>query len=296
MITPAPCPGTATRRRRVSPHSSGRANGRATARAGLVWLLGAVALAAGGCETKTPDAGPHDTHDGATVAALADVSDHDGCRQEFAASHILVAWTGVRDCPRGLDRSREEAEERARRIALLLRTGRGDLGDLARRYSDDPSAQRNAGYLGVFRPGEMETELERLVTSLQDGQIGGPVATPYGWHVVRRERILKVRLHHLLIAHRDARGADKTVRRDRDDAARIARALQAQIGQPDADPCALAAQFSDDPQNRRFCGDLGWITPGLLEPEAERAVFALQPGEVSPVIESVFGFHIFWRQ
>ncbi|HOX24401.1 MAG TPA: peptidylprolyl isomerase [Candidatus Krumholzibacteria bacterium] len=214
---------------------------------------------------------------------------------EIAASHILVAWTGARDCPRGLQRTRDEAEQRARRIAVLLRSGRGEFGEMARQYSDDATADRNGGYLGVFRRGQMDPAFESLVGSLAIGQVGGPVATPYGWHVVRREQVRKVRIHHLLISYRKAAQAAPNVKRDRDEAARIAQALRAKIDQEGADPCVLAAQFSDDPQNRRVCGDLGWIEPGLLEPAAEEAVFALVPGDVSPVVESVYGFHIFWR-
>jgi len=214
---------------------------------------------------------------------------------DVAASHILVAWTGARDCPRGLVRTREEAEERARRIAVFLRTGRGEFGEMARQYSDDPTAERNNGYLGIFHGGDMDPAFARLVNSLDVGEVGGPVATPYGWHVVRREQVRKVRVHHLLVAYRGAVQAAPGVHRDRAEAARVAGALRAKITAGSADPCALAAQFSDDPQNRRVCGDLGWIELGLLEPEAEQAVFALAPGEISPVVESAYGFHLFWR-
>ncbi len=221
--------------------------------------------------------------------------DHQMLGDEVAASHILVAWTGVRDCPRGVVRTEDEALERARRLALLLRTGRGELADLARRYSDDPTAGRNGGYLGVFGPGEMDGTLDALVRSLADGEVGGPIATAYGWHVVRREPLPRLRLHHVLIAHRDARRADASLRRDRGEAERIAHALRDKMVDPGVDPCQVAASFSDDPQNRQRCGDLGWIEPGLLEPAAEQAIMALEPGEVSPVVESAFGFHIFWR-
>lgn len=265
---------------------------RRTPNSGLVFsliLLGGALIGTGGCTSQTDQACGNEPTIGLGAASRAVGAD------EIAASHILVAWTGVRDCPDGLQRNRQQAEERARRIALLLRTGRGELGDLARRYSDDPTAQRNAGYLGVFRRGEMQSVLEKLVSTLAEGEIGGPVATPYGWHIVRREPVLKVRLHHLLVAHRLAVDADRRVKRDRAEAARIAAALQAKLSQPNVDPCALAATFSDDPQNRRLCGDLGWIEPGFLEPEVERAIFALQPGEISQVVETVYGFHIFWR-
>lgn len=40
-------------------------------------------------------------------------------------------------------------------------------------------------------------------------------------------------------------------------------------------------------------GDLGWFSKGLLfQPSVEEAAFALQPNEVSPIIESPLGFHI----
>jgi peptidyl-prolyl cis-trans isomerase SurA len=215
---------------------------------------------------------------------------------ELSASHVLVAYTGAEDCPAGVTRSRDEAQERARRIAILLRTGTSDLASLARRYSDDPSAERNEGYLGSFARGEIEPAVEQTLLELKVGEIGGPVESPHGWHVIRREPLRLVRIHHLLVAHRDAAQASRGVTRDRAEAARIARALHRKVVCDDADLCDLTARFSDDPENRLVCGDLGWIEPGLLKPEVEQAVFSLKPGEISPVIESDYGFHIFWRE
>jgi len=224
-----------------------------------------------------------------------------GCRThnhghgEVAASHILVSWNGTKNHPEGLNRTREQAHERARRISVYLRTGRSNFADMARRFSDDPTADRNNGYLGVFVTSEMDGAFEELVASLDIGEIGGPVETPYGFHVVRRERARRVHAHHLLVAHRDAIRAPEDVRRDRQEADRIANALRTKILQDDVDRCDLTARFSDDHFDDHRCGELGWIEPGLLEPEAERAVFGLQAGEVSPVVETEYGFHIFWR-
>lgn len=56
---------------------------------------------------------------------------------------------------------------------------------------------------------------------------------------------------------------------------------------------ALARQNSLDLSTRPAGGDLGWFSRGyLLAAEVEQAAFALQPGEISEVIQSSLGYHI----
>jgi peptidyl-prolyl cis-trans isomerase SurA len=54
----------------------------------------------------------------------------------------------------------------------------------------------------------------------------------------------------------------------------------------------LARRFSDDPGSRQHGGDLGWFRRGSMVPAFERAVYALRPGQISPIVETEFGFHI----
>ncbi len=53
----------------------------------------------------------------------------------------------------------------------------------------------------------------------------------------------------------------------------------------------LASKYSDD-GSARSGGDLGWARRGKYVPEFEAAAFKLEKNEISPVIESEFGFHI----
>jgi peptidyl-prolyl cis-trans isomerase SurA len=54
----------------------------------------------------------------------------------------------------------------------------------------------------------------------------------------------------------------------------------------------LAKRESMDPGSRDNGGDLGWNRRGRMVAEFDRWMFALPPGQVSPVIETPFGYHI----
>lgn len=54
----------------------------------------------------------------------------------------------------------------------------------------------------------------------------------------------------------------------------------------------LAKLYSEDPGSASKGGELGFFGRGQMVSEFEAAAFALKPGEVSPIIETQYGFHI----
>lgn len=54
----------------------------------------------------------------------------------------------------------------------------------------------------------------------------------------------------------------------------------------------LAKKYSQDPAAVRNGGDLGFFSRDMMPPEISDAAFALQPGEVSGLVRTSYGFHI----
>ena len=78
-------------------------------------------------------------------------------------------------------KTREEAEDLKKRI---------DAGELtmyqaAAEYSIVPDARQKLGEIGWVKKGSGFPELDELTFSMGPGEIGGPVESPAGWHLVR---------------------------------------------------------------------------------------------------------------
>jgi hypothetical protein len=85
--------------------------------------------------------------------------------------------------------------------------------------------------------------------------------------------------------------AENATPAQRDSVKRAAEAIQRQAAAPGADFAALARQYSQDPSKDQG-GDLGFFGRGQMVPQFEEAATKLQPGQVSPVVQTTFGYHV----
>jgi peptidyl-prolyl cis-trans isomerase SurA len=216
--------------------------------------------------------------------------------EEAAAAHILITYAGCPGAPPDITRTRTEAYDLALRVLMKVRERGADFAELARRYSEDPTAERTGGYLGIFHRGDMELEFDVAVFGLEENQVSGVVETRYGFHIIKRLPVRRTIAHHILIAWKGAAGATGAVKRTQAQAKALADEIQLQAAAAGADLCELVRKFTDDPHNRTRCGSLGIVEPGLLPPAFDDALFRLRPGSVSKVIETEYGYHIIWRE
>jgi peptidyl-prolyl cis-trans isomerase D len=75
------------------------------------------------------------------------------------------------------------------------------------------------------------------------------------------------------------------------EAQKLAQGLLDQV-KAGGDFAALAKKSSEDQGSAQNGGDLGCFPPGRMLPEFDDAVFALQPGQVSDLVKTSFGFHV----
>jgi peptidyl-prolyl cis-trans isomerase SurA len=90
--------------------------------------------------------------------------------------HILLrARPGLSD---------QDAERRLQGYRDQVRAKTADFGELAKKYSEDGSAQ-NGGNLGWMGPGDLVPEFEQAMNRLQIGEVSNPVKTEFGWHLIQ---------------------------------------------------------------------------------------------------------------
>ncbi len=91
------------------------------------------------------------------------------------ARHILIK----------INELTSEADARRRITELKDRLDHGgNFEELARLHSQDGSAA-SGGDLGWVSPGDTVPEFEHAMNALKDGEISGPVQSPFGWHLIQ---------------------------------------------------------------------------------------------------------------
>ncbi len=204
--------------------------------------------------------------------------------QEVRARHIL--FRVKEDASEAeIAKAREEGE----RVLAKLKDGK-DFAELARKFSQDPTAAENGGDLGFFTRGRMVPEFSDAAFSLKPGDISDLVGTPFGFHIIKVEEVRPAKTTPL----EEVRGeiemkvkGEKT----RDIANRKARSL--------ADSAYAQKDINKAVQmmNLQLTGVGAWVSQGNILPEvggvpvqSQKQLFALTEKGVSDVLEVPRGF------
>jgi len=214
--------------------------------------------------------------------------------ERIAAHYIVIKYQGDKQSS-GVERNKAQAGKRARRLVLLARQKGVDFVDLARKYSEVPREER--GQQLIFSRGEMTPAFDKAAFGLGLGQVSDAVDTPFGYYVMMRVLPEEYSSAHILIQYKGAKQAPPASRWTREEASKKANAVHAKVIKPGANFAVLAEQYSESPSKKRG-GVIRPIAPGTMPAAYDNYVAALlklKVGQVSPVVETPFGFHIIKR-
>jgi parvulin-like peptidyl-prolyl isomerase len=82
-------------------------------------------------------------------------------------------------------------KEDAEQLKQQIDSGEITIYEAARDYSIDPNAKKSLGEMGWVQHGTGFPELDALTFSLALNEVGGPVESPAGWHLVKVQEIRK---------------------------------------------------------------------------------------------------------
>ena len=204
---------------------------------------------------------------------------------QYNVSHILIAVP-----PNATPAQIAQAQQRAQDVYQRASKGE-DFGKLAVAYSNSEDALEG-GSLGWRQGSELPTFLTSLILGLKPGQVGAPLRTPTGIHIVKLNQIRsqdkkaiveQIHVRHILLKT-NALQDDATVRQ------RLEQIRQRILNGESFAVAASAA--SQDPGSASDGGDLGWQSPDVYDPQFSSAVATLKVGEISQPFQTRYGWHI----
>lgn len=213
-----------------------------------------------------------------------------GAEDEINIAHILVRVPENASAQQIADR-----RQRAETAMAQLKSG-SDFAKIAASFSDASDAMAG-GLIGWRSQSRLPQLYVEVTEKLAPNEISAVVRSANGFHILKllgkrsasevqsggARMVQQTKARHILIKVNQVVPASEAKRKLTE--------LKTRLNNKAAKFEDLAKLYSNDLSASKG-GDLGWVYPGDTVPEFERAMNALQPGQVSEPVESPFGYHL----
>ncbi|MFN8060556.1 MAG: peptidylprolyl isomerase [Vicinamibacterales bacterium] len=193
----------------------------------------------------------------------------------------LADWISVTDADVDAEYRRRNEQVKLAVVPFSADAFRGDVtvsDDQLKSFFEDKKETYRIGEKRKIRflPVSVQAIRTGLNISAQD------VETSYDTNIQQYSTPEQIRASHILLK---TEGKDEaTVRKTAEDL--LAKAKGG------ADFAKLATEFSEDDGSKERGGDLDFFGKGRMVPEFEEAAFKLEPGQMSDLVKTQYGFHI----
>ena len=218
--------------------------------------------------------------------------------KDIRASHILI-----RCDKHALPADTLKAYNKAMDIRKRALKGE-DFGDLAVKYSEDPSAKDtpatdqsparpgNRGDLGYFTVFDMVYPFETGAYNTKEGEISMPIRTDFGYHLIKiinvTDAMGSIQAAHIFLQLPfDASEEDEKTTKQKAD--NIYKELIAQNGKNWNE---MVKQYSDDKGTASRGGTLSNFTVSRIVPEFIETCKSLEINQISKPVRTLYGYHI----
>lgn len=204
-------------------------------------------------------------------------------KTEYNAAHIMLIPDSTMN--------EIQVVELGNQIIASINNG-AEFEKLVLEYSKDEYTKGRGGVVGWVTSGMiLVPEIEEAIYSTEKGQIYPKlVKSNFGYHILKvvdkLPRRSQIKVQHILVSFRDSSGTVDSVK-----ALNKINFIEQKLNEGE-DFGKLAMEYSDDKYSGERNGDLGFFGRGRMEPRFEDAAFKLKVNEISPVVETSFGYHL----
>ena len=204
-------------------------------------------------------------------------------KTEVRASHLMI-----RPEQSGGD---EAARQFTQALLDSIKAGLKTFEELVAVHSQDQFSKTKGGDIFYFTAGQLPYEFEdACYKTPKDSIYPEVVRTKFGYHIIKvtdiKPRIPRIHAAHILVSFANQDGQiDSAAAKARIDSV-MARLKAGE------DFAELAKEYSDDTGTKDKGGDLGFFERRMMVQQFDEAAFNLEPGQISDIVETQFGYHI----